>query len=156
MKPKPIARMPLVSRARLDQLSRLGPWDREFGWAPTTPEDLRRVALAEASKPFWTNWDQEAIESIEEICRAFRLRTVGMDFLTFDPTRIRNHAAPDLSPDDREIYDHFIAWLDEMRHAGLKTYIPMVRDVIVLEESCREPGQFRRAVNLHIVVRRRA
>lgn len=147
---------PALSRQRQEQLARLGPWDREKDWAPTSPEDLRRVALATASKPFWTQWDAEAVESISGLNHAFRMHCAASLAMAADPNRVPRHPGELLSERDQETYEHFRAWLIEMHHAGMKTYIGMVRDVVVLEEACREPGQFRRAVNLHIVVRRRA
>jgi hypothetical protein len=145
-------KMPLVSRDRLDQLARLGPWDREHDWAPT-PE---MVARAAATAPFWTRWEFEAVRSIEELNHAFRLRCAGSLAMAADPNRIPRNPGEYLSDSDREAYDHFLDWLLEMHHAGLKSYIGLVRDVVVLEEVCREPGIFRRAVNLHIAVRGRA
>lgn len=149
MKQKPrthIAKMPLVSRKRLDQLARLGPWDTEKDWGPTEA----MVARAARNKPFWASWESEAIQSIQEIHRVFELRAAGSLAIGFNPERMPGHASPNLSPEDQEAYDHFTAWLEEMRHAGLKTYINMVRDVLLLEEGTKEPGIFRRAINLHV------
>lgn len=155
MKNRPVAKMPQLSRARLDKLGRLGVWDREM-WGIEGEEDLRRVARAEASKAFWQSWEHEAVQSIEEIGQAFKLVCGASLATAADPDRVPRNPGEHLSDSDAEAYAHFRDWLVEMRHAGLKTYIGMVRNVIVLEEGCREPGQFRRAVNLHIAVRRRS
>src|SRR5947208_2196783 len=98
MKKRVVASMPLVSRERLDQLSRLGPWDREFGWAPTH-EMVSRAAL---NRPFWANWESEALASIEEIYRAFVLRVCSSLAIGFNPERTPGHATPTLSEGDRE------------------------------------------------------
>jgi hypothetical protein len=147
---------PALSRDRLDQLARLGPWDREKDWAPTSPDDLRRVALAAASRPFWADWESEALASIEELSQAFRMRCAASLAMAADPNRVPRNPGDHVSDSDAEAYGHFRDWLVEMHHARLKTYIGTVRNVIVLEEACREPGIFRMAVNLHITVRRRS
>lgn len=145
-----------VSRERLEEMSRAGPWDVQLGWAPTSDEDLRRVARAEASKPFWASWDREEVESINQIHRAFTFIVAGSMSIGFNPEKMPGHARETFSPEDREIYDRFIAWLKEMHHAGLRNRIAMVRDVLVLEEPCREPHILRGAVKLHVELRKRS
>lgn len=158
MKQKPravVAKMPKVSRERLDALARLGPWDTHR-WGPEGAEDARRAALAEATKPFWTRWEHEAVASIEEINHAFRMHCAASLAMAQDPNRVPRHPGEMLSESDQETYQNFRDWLIEMHHAGLKSYIGMVRNVVVLEEGTREPGIFRRAINLHVAVRRRS
>jgi hypothetical protein len=137
--------------AQIEAARRAGPWDTEIGWKP----DQAMVDRAAAARPFWAGWDQELLESIQQLYDALTLRCRGVMGSVFDPQRIRRHASEDMTPEEREIYDRFLFWLEEMRQASLSQHVTWIGSVIVQDGVCKSRETFRRAIDLHVSLRRR-
>ena len=138
------------TREQMEQARRAGPWDREIGWAP----DDTMIARAQASRPFWSGWDQELIESIQQLFDALHLRCGAAMGGVFDPQRVRRHASEHMSPHDQELYDRFLFWLEEMRQAKLSPHVTWIGAVIVQDGPCKDVAIFKRAIDLHVSLRR--
>jgi hypothetical protein len=136
---------------QIDAARRTGPWDREIGWKPT--EEM--IERAQASKPFWAGWDQELLESIQQLYDALSLRCRGVMGSVFDPQRVRRHASETMSPQDQEIYERFLFWLEEMRQAKLSIHVTWIGSVITQDGQCKDLVVFKRAIDLHVSLRRR-
>lgn len=135
---------------QIDAARRAGPWDTQIGWKPT-PEMIER---ADRSKPFWAGWDQELLESIQQLYDALHLRCGGAMGSVFDPQRVRRHASEHMSPQDQELYERFLFWLEEMRHAQLSKHVTWVGAVIVQDGECKDASVFKRSIELHVALRR--
>ncbi|HVJ44637.1 MAG TPA: hypothetical protein VM639_24280 [Dongiaceae bacterium] len=121
-------------------------WD---GWAPTDEMILR----AAASRPFWTFWEREKVESIQELYDAFTMRCSALLVRSFDPARVQRRAAPFMSQAEEDIYGRLVQWLRDVHDAGLKRYVPMVQGVVVNEDQCPDEHLFGRIVSFHVKIR---
>jgi hypothetical protein len=135
---------------QIDAARRAGPWDTQIGWKP----DQAMIDRAAASRPFWAGWDQELIESIQQLYDALHLRCGGAMGGVFDPQRVRRHASENMSPQDQEIYERFLFWLEEMRQHKLSPHVTWIGSVIVQDGPCKDRETFKRAVELHVALRR--
>ncbi|HVI92294.1 MAG TPA: hypothetical protein VM659_28650 [Dongiaceae bacterium] len=121
-------------------------WD---GWAPTDEMIMR----AAASQPFWTHWEREKVESIQELYDAFTMRCSALLVRSFDPARVQRHAAPFMSQAEEDIYSRLVQWLRDVHDAGLRRYVPMAQGVIVNEDQCPDKHLFERIVGFHVKIR---
>ena len=140
---------PMGKRKRRSAGIRIGRDNRDLG----TPETRRKLEV-----PFWSTWERERLESIEELAYAFRLRVAA---LLIDAQRLgvlSSHAPEFLSDRDRHVYGRYVEWLGTMRqHYGARTnfVIQRMQAVILQHERCVDQGQFLDAVRLHVRVRSR-
>lgn len=123
-------------------------WD---GWAPS--EEM--IKRAESSRPFWSYWDKDRVNSVQELFDAFTMRGSASMVRSFDPSRSPHRAAPFMSQAEEDVYGRFIEWLKDIHDAGMKRYLPMVQGVIVLEERCPDQALFERLVGYHVKIRLR-
>lgn len=121
-------------------------WD---GWAPT--EDM--LVRAAASRPFWTFWEREKVESIQELYDAFTMRCAASLVRSFDPARTPRRAASFMSRVEEDIYGRLVQWLRDVHDASLKRYVPMVQGVILNEEACADKSLFQRMIDFHVKIR---
>lgn len=121
-------------------------WD---GWAPSK-EMIERAA---ASRPFWSFWERDRVESVQELYDAFTMRCAASLVRSFDPTREPHRAASFMSQVEEDIYSRLVQWLKDIHDAGLKRYIPMVQGVVLREETCGDKPLFQRMIDAHVKIR---
>lgn len=137
---------------QIDAARRAGPWDTQIGWKPT--EEMQ--ARADRSKPFWTTWDQELLESIQQLYDALTMRCRGAMGSAFDPERVRRHASETMTEQEQEVYERFLFWLEEMRQHKLSAHVTWIAGFIMDESACKDRETFKRAIDLHVALRRRS
>jgi hypothetical protein len=135
---------------QMDAARRAGPWDTQIGWKP----DQAMIDRAQASRPFWTAWDQELLESIQQLYDALTMRCRGVMGSVFDPQRVRRHASENMTPEEQEVYDRYLFWLEEMRQAKMRQDVTWIAGFLMDESACKDRDAFRRAVDLHVALRR--
>jgi hypothetical protein len=139
-----------VSRARAEELSRAGPWDREIGWKP----DRAMIDRAAASRPFWTTWDRELQEAMEDLRLGITLRSGHGRAHAVDHERVPHRAGTEMTAEEEACYRRFLTWLAEMHDAGMRQHVMTVSGTIVDEAPCPDRSQFKRAVEIHARIRR--